>query len=140
MRQLAWLNAVPLPPKGSKADDPKFQRSRISRKDRLRNEGVPIAMPRNPAPSVIKHLMELGLTEAAGMGLAPLSWSTIDAWQRVTGIAVPAWEARLIRQLSTEYLAESRRAESENCPAPWRAAVTQREREVEQARLESVLG
>ena len=72
--------------------------------------------------------------------LAPISWLTIDAWQRVTGVHLAPWEARLIRTLSIEYLAEHRRAESENCPAPWRAEVTQQERNAEQARLEMVLG
>lgn len=140
MRQLAWLNAVPLPPSGSKAADPRFERPKISRKDRMRRDGAPVPMPHNPAPSILKNLMELGLTEAAGMGLAPLSWVTIDAWQRVTGVTIPAWEARLIRHLSAEYLAEGRRAESENCPPPWRTEVTDRERELEQRQLEAVLG
>jgi hypothetical protein len=73
------------------------------------------------------------------MGAGPVSWREINEWQRATGINLPAWEARLIRRLSSEYLAETRRAESENCPPPWRAEVTQREREVELARLQMVL-
>ena len=140
VRFLGWLNAIPKPDERSKAADPRFKRPEISRLDRMKRDKVPVAMPPNPAPAIIAHLMEVGLSEAAGMGLAPLSWATIDAWQRVTGVALPAWECRLLRHLSTEYLAESRRAESENSPPPWRAEVTEREREVEQVRLEAVLG
>ena len=137
---MAWLNATPKPDERSKAADPKFERERVSRIERLKKDKIPILMPPNPAPSIVDRLTEIGMTEAAGMGSAPLSWLTIDAWQRVTGVTIPAWEARLIRHLSIEYLTESRRAESENCPSPWRVQVTQRERDIEQARLEMVLG
>src|SRR3546814_18930817 len=69
------------------------------------------------------------------MGAAPLSWQSIRSWSDMTGIYPAPWEARLIRKLSIEYLAEGRRAESENCPPPWRAEVTERERETEVQRL-----
>jgi hypothetical protein len=137
---MAWLNATPKPDERSKQARPEFQRPRISRFDRLKRDKIPVAMPPNPAPGIVNRLMEIGLSESAGMGAAPLGWATIDAWCNRTGVDLPPWEARLIRHLSVEYLAESRRAESENCPPPWRAEVTQREREVEQARLEMVLG
>src|SRR3546814_20346619 len=74
------------------------------------------------------------------MGAAPLSWQSIRSWSDMTGIYPAPWEARLIRKLSIEYLAEGRRAESENCPPPWRAEVTERERETEVQRLRMVLG
>ena len=138
MRHLAWLNATPEPPQGSRAADPKYQRPKHSRIDRMKRAKIPVALPRNPAPSIIARLMEMGLTEAAGMGAAPLSWLTIDAWQRVTGVSLPAWEARLIRQLSVEYLAESRRAEVETCPPPWRGEVTQAERAAENDGLDAL--
>ncbi len=140
VRHMAWLNATPKPDERSKQARPEFERTRLSRIEQMKKDKVPILMPPNPAPGTVTRLMEIGLSEAAGMGSAPLSWLTIDAWQRVTSVILAAWEARLIRHLSVEYLAESRRAESENCPPPWRAEVTLREREVEQARLESVLG
>jgi hypothetical protein len=97
-------------------------------------------MPPNPAPAITARLIEIGLTQAAGMGSAPLSWGEINEWQRATCVTLQPWEARLIRRLSTEYLAEGRRAESENCPAPWHTAPSQRAIETEQARLEAVLG
>lgn len=137
---MAFLNATPKPDERSKAADPKYERALISRIERLKKDKIPIKMPPNPAPGIIARLMEMGVTEAAGMGSAPLSWLTIDAWQRVTGVTLPAWEARLLRDLSVAYLTESRKAESENCPSPWRSEVTQRERDVERARLEMVLG
>lgn len=106
----------------------------------MKKDKVPVQMPPNPVPSITENLMDIGLSEAAGMGAAPLSWKEIDAWCNRTGVDLPPWEARLIRKLSVEYIAESRRAESDTCPPPWRAEVTQREIETEEARLRLVLG
>lgn len=97
-------------------------------------------MPPNPLPHVIARLVEIGITESAGMGPTPLSWREISEWQRNTCVRLPPWEARLIRQLSLAYIAEGRRAESENCPPPWRAEVTQRERDIAEEKLRMVLG
>lgn len=106
----------------------------------MKKNGLPVLLPPNPLPGVINRLMDMGLSEAAGMGVAPLSWLTIEAYQRTMGLDLPPWETKLIRQLSTEYVAESRRAESENCPSPWHSPVTAREREVELANLRGLLG
>lgn len=136
---MAWLNAVPKPPEGSKRAKAAIAPT-LSRLDQMKRDKVEPAMPPNPAPHIILRLTEIGLTETNGMGPSPLSWREIEAWQRVTGVHIAPWEARLIRQLSIAYIAEGRRAESENAPAPWRAEVTQREREIEEARLRMVLG
>jgi hypothetical protein len=97
-------------------------------------------MPPNPAPHIIDRLIEIGLTEAAGMGAVPVSWREINAWCERTRVDLLPWEARLIRRLSADYLAMSRKAESETCPPPWRAPVTEQERDSELARLRMVLG
>lgn len=106
----------------------------------MKRDGIKPPMPPNPAPHIIARLIEIGLTEAVGMGAGPVSWLTIDAWQRVTLVRLPPWEARLIRRLSSEYIAEGRRAEEETCPPPWHAEVTRREIETETDRLRMVLG
>jgi hypothetical protein len=97
-------------------------------------------MPPNPAPHITEWLVEMGLSEAAGMGVAPLSWTTIDAWCRRTGIDLSPWEARLIRRLSQDYIAMSRKAECETCPPPWRAPTSPEAAETELTRLRLVLG
>lgn len=73
------------------------------------------------------------------MGMAPLSWREIDAWCNRTRIDLSPWEARLIRRLSSTYLTESRRAEDENCPAPWLGIVTECERDAEDRALRALL-
>lgn len=137
---MAWLAATPKP-------DPRTRRGKqpeavalISRLDAMKRDGIVPTMPPNPAPHIVDRLVEMGITETAGMGIGPISWQSIDAWCNRTGIDLPSWEAKLIRQLSVEYVAENRRAESENCPPPWRAEVTQREIEVEIAQLGALLG
>ncbi|WP_242183216.1 hypothetical protein [Sphingomonas sp. CARO-RG-8B-R24-01] len=117
------------------ADQPK-----LSRIDQMKRDRIPVQMPPNPAQHLVQYLVEMGMSEAAGMGMVPLSWREINAWCDRTRVDLAPWEARLIRRMSTEYLAEGRRAESENCPPPWKAEVTQRELDVEQARLEMLLG
>lgn len=137
---MAWLNAAPKPDARTKRAQIEKDAPAISRAEQMKRRGIVPRMPPNPAPHIINRLVEIGLTEAAGMWAGPLSWLSINEWQRATGINLPPWEARLIRSLSVEYLAEGRRAESENCPPPWRAEVTQREIDTEVARLRMVLG
>jgi hypothetical protein len=137
---MAWLNAAPKPAEGTKRAQAKDRPPAISRIDQLKRRKIRPPMPPNPAPHIISRLIEIGLTEAAGMGSAPVSWQSIQAWSQLTGTRLAPWEARLIRKLSLEYLAEGRRAESESCPPPWRGEVTQRERETEVAQLCMVLG
>jgi len=136
---MAWLNATPKPPKGTKRAE-QDEAPQLSRIDEMKRQKIVPSMPPNPAPHIINRLIEIGLTEAAGMGAAPLSWQTIRAWSEMTGVHLSPWEARLIRSLSLEYLAAGHRAESENCPPPWRTEVTAQEREMEVARLRMVLG
>jgi hypothetical protein len=139
---LAWLNAVPKPAEGT--NRAKMANSAaaptVSRMAEMKAKKLPVQMPPSPAYHLVEYFIEMGMSEAAGMGMVPLSWREINAWCDATRINLAPWERRLIRKLSTEYLAESRRAQSENCPSPWRAEVTQRELDVEQARLEMLLG
>lgn len=106
----------------------------------MKKNGIPVIMPPNPAPIVITSAMEIGLFQANGMAISPTGWTEIEAWCRLVDVELAPWQARLIRQLSIDYVAESRRAEDEHCPPPWRAPVTQREIDTEEALLLSILG
>ena len=144
---MAWLHAKPKPdPRSHRAKVEAEQAKggaeivRLSRLDQMKRHKFVPQMPPNPAPHITERLMEIGLVEASGMGTAPLSWREIGEWQRQVGIDLPPWEARLIRRLSSEDIAQTKLAESESCPPPWRAEVTLREIETEAARLRAVLG
>ncbi|MEH3046509.1 hypothetical protein [Sphingomonas adhaesiva] len=97
-------------------------------------------MPINPATHITDRLVEMGLTEAAGMAAVPLSWKEINAWCERTCVDLPPWEGRLMRRLSADYLAESRRAEDEFCPPPWLAPASEATIRAELRVLDMVLG
>lgn len=139
---MAWLNAVPKPdPRSRRAKAEENGPPRLSRLDELKRKTITPLMPPNPAPALIARLIEIGLTEGGGMAPVPLSWGAINEWAKAVEVDLEPWEKRLMRALSVEYIAESRRAERESCPAPWRAPViTQAEREAEVDELRSLLG
>lgn len=85
----------------------------------LEEAHVQIEMPPVTAEYLIGHLMDAGLVDVGGMGQAPLSWTTLRHWREQTGVRLSPWEARLLRRLSSEYIAEQHRAEAIDAKAPW---------------------
>lgn len=51
----------------------------------------------------------------------PFTHREILAWVELTGIVPQPWEARFLRALSREYVAEARRATKRDCQAPWQS-------------------
>jgi hypothetical protein len=137
---MAWLAATPKPPRGSQRAASFDPDAAVSRHEQMRKMGVTPPMPPNPAPHLIDRFVEMGMMEAGGGGAVPLSWREIHYWQADTMVRLPPWEARLMRRLSVDYLAESRRAEDETCPAPWSAPHSEEMKRAELAILDSVLG
>lgn len=70
---------------------------------------------------LLSYLWEVGPVVAAGAGSGPVTHEELRAWQSNTGIDLSAWEARTLRRLSCDYLAESRAAEKRDAKAPWRS-------------------
>jgi len=136
---MAWLAAVPKPPAGSNREKIGTG-AKISRAEQMKKKRISPKMPPNPMPHLVQRLIEIGLTEPAGMGMAPISWQTLAAWSTMTGVTLSPWEARLLRNLSTAYLAEFNAAGEEGRPAPFRTKVAQREAEAEEAGLRALLG
>jgi hypothetical protein len=102
-------------------------------------DGISPVMPPQPAPHLVTYLMEIGPVEPAGVDNAPVSWPTMESWQRQTGVTLEPWQAKLIRRLSIEYLAEMRRAREPDCPAPWGGMTPDRRAAVE-AKLRAAFG
>lgn len=85
--------------------------------------------------------MEIGPVDMFGGERAPLSWQSIRAWEASMQKKLRPWEARLLRRLSGDYLAESRAAEDEHRTAPWEPMVrTQHDYDAEERRLRDLLG
>ena len=86
----------------------------LSRIEKMKRDKIVPPMPHNPAPHITDRLIEIGLTQAAGMGAVPLSWLEINAWCERTAVDLEPWEARLIRRLPRRKPQGRRR----NLPAP----------------------
>jgi hypothetical protein len=122
VRQLAWLMAVPKDPKQKNlASDPKEP---VSRFEQMKEDGFEPELPPVSAPHLITWLMEIGPVELAGMDRVPISWREIHYWKENAAVDLRPGEARLLRRLSSDYLAESRQAEKPDCPAPYGAPGT----------------
>ena len=72
-------------------------------------------------PWVIDWLMEVTPTDPGAIGAVPISWGSIEHWQRCMGYDLPPWVAKLLRRLSVEFVAETVRAREPDCPPPWTA-------------------
>lgn len=105
----------------------------------MKADGITPVFPPHPAPHLVDYLMEIGPVEPAGMDNGPIGWSTMRHWQDQTGVTLEPWQARLIRQLSIEYLGEMRRAREPDCPAPWGGMTADRRAAVE-AKLRAAFG
>lgn len=97
-------------------------------------------LPPLPLRHVFDWLMEVGPAEPGAAGQVPVSWREIDAWATRTYQRPSAWEARTIRRLSGEYLAEIHAAEDHTRPAPWSPVGVEIDRASEERRLRAVLG
>lgn len=115
MRHAAWLNAVPEVQQQNGKRVPQKSRREVLRADDVEPDMPPLEW----GSYLVDYLFEFGPTMAAGMGSAPLSASEIEAAQRLLGIQLHPWEARLLLRLSREYLEESHRATEQNCSPPW---------------------
>lgn len=64
------------------------------------------------------------------MGLAVISYSELKAWQDCTGIVLQPWEGQILRRLSADYIAETRKAEKPDCPPPFGSPELEFDRDV----------
>ena len=102
------------------ADGARADASKLSRRERIERDGGEIEMPPfDEGEYLIGYLYELGPTVAAGMGAGPVTFAEMAAWQAARGFELEPWEARMLRRLSVDYLAESHRATKPDCPPPY---------------------
>lgn len=84
---------------------------------RLDAGGLPDVPPIDSAAThLVDWLFDAGPLNAAGVRL---TWADLESWQRGSGVSLQPWQARMLRALSGEYLAESRGAAEHDAPPPW---------------------
>lgn len=140
VRALAWWRAVPGEPP-SKKPRPKVQIERVSRHAaRLDAGGVPDMPPVTPESMyLVEMLLDAGPIVSSTSGTRALTWRDFEAWERVTGADVRPWEARILRRLSNDYLAELNRAEAYDAPPPWEREATPEHRKRVSQHIKNVL-
>ena len=105
---MGWLSATP------------DKRNETRYKDYVnRNHGPPPMPEIEFGEHVIGYLQEVGPALNTGQGLVPLTFSEIDAWMRMVGVALTSWEASVLKRLSDEYVAEHHAARKPQHPQPW---------------------
>lgn len=64
-------------------------------------------------------LYAAGPARGTGFGLAPIAWSDLEAWLRVSGIRLPPWLATGLVRMSNAYAAQWSNAKDEPTPPPY---------------------
>lgn len=84
----------------------------------MQEQGECPAYPENPARYLTDWLFDVGPVVAGGMGEAPIAYTDLQAWESISGVQLLPWEARTLRALSVDFVAERSRAR-EVCPPPY---------------------
>lgn len=76
-----------------------------------------------PLPEEVRYLVEylqaLDYVEPGMAGPVRLGFGEIESWARLNGVRLNPWEAKLLRQLSSEFARELSRSGNPAAPAPW---------------------
>lgn len=124
VRTLAWLSATLKPSNPSKKPR-RSEEQPLTRRQKLAEEGRTHDVPdAGPAAYLLEYLWDFGPAEHNGMGLVPIGYSQINAWQQVTGLQLSPWESATLRQLSCSYCAELATATDPMAAAPGSAHET----------------
>ena len=99
----------------------------------MEQDGQDINLPDCSAPFIVSQLLEIGPVIAGAMGVSPIDWRDLHAWQCVTGVPLPPWQSKMLVELSREYVAFSRKAEKADCPPPWAEISDDRRQSVDRA-------
>lgn len=87
---------------------------------RLEAGGEPDLPQLSPEYSfLVSYLFDAGPTSRGGQFGTVLTWPDLQAWQAGAGVSLPAWQLRMLRHLSAQYLSESIRADTHDAPPPW---------------------
>lgn len=103
---LAWLHTS-----DSEAD----KKKKATRADKF---GRMITMPEIDYTHLIDVLWEAGPGINTGYGLSVMPWQEIEAFCRLSGVALSHWEARLLRRMSRIYCSGLNRFDGVQCDAP----------------------
>jgi hypothetical protein len=110
----------------------------LTRREEFEERGEEVVLPDTDLPFILVQFMEVGPVIPTGMGIIPIGWQDLVAWQQCTGVQLPPWQLRLLVSMSQEYVSFSHKAEKPDCPAPWVEPMDEDRRENVARRLSSV--
>lgn len=93
---------------------------------RLLDQGIEPGLPEVALQYLIDFFLDAGPEMHGGMAPAPLTHGELWAWQQNTGNDLEPWETTMLRRLSAEWITMKDRAESRDCPAPYRVSLPSR--------------
>lgn len=85
----------------------------------MKDDGISPVFPDNPAEYLTTWLFEIGPAVPAGMGESAIDWPHLKAWQETMGVELLPWEARILRRLSGDFVAQRAKSRKPDCPAPY---------------------
>lgn len=85
----------------------------------MKADGIKPALPENPAPYLTDWLFEIGPGLPTGNGMVEMGWQMIAEWQSVMGVALLPWEAKILRRLSRDFVAQWHESRDPDCPPPY---------------------
>lgn len=62
--------------------------------------------------------MQVGPCQNTGMGLVPIGWQELYAWQKQQGLVLNPWELGIIRKGSSAYAEQAQLSGKIDCPPP----------------------
>lgn len=107
---------MPRAPEGARSVGRRKYESRLKR---YIDSGESPPVPESPLPYLTDLLFEIGPDMPGGFGPAALSEQEIAAWQFNRRIRLTAWETRVLRDLSRDFVKELARAESPDAEPPF---------------------
>lgn len=85
----------------------------------MERRGATAQFPECTPAHLLQYLFEIGPAESNGMGLGPISWQSIEAWQRSTGVELDPWECITLRRASAAYSDQCAISVDPNAEQPW---------------------
>lgn len=80
---------------------------------------TPILFPEVNFEYLLTCLTEIGFSTQSGMGQAPLSFTDVDNWSKITGANMESWELTLMVKLSQQYCFQQAISDDRNCEEPY---------------------
>lgn len=78
---------------------------------------------------LVSHWYTCGLYSSGASGIIPLSWTELANYSQMGQADLDGWEAKQIISMSRTYVSFKQKADEMGCPPPFRAEMTQADKD-----------